>query len=217
MSIFSHKLRLSDNPPSASWRSGPRGFTLIELLAVTVIITIITLTMLLRQSSFDSTTVLRSVTYGVALSVRQAQVYGVSVLGANNAGAVTYAQAYGLYFGRTMPNTYLLYADFNRNGGYDNGETVKVFTLSPGYTIAEACVVQTSGVKNCTGSDDSAGTYTVDSVDIQFRRPNPDAVFNNNAGYVSAWVKVQAKSGTFRSVLITGPGQITVQAPGTLP
>ncbi|OGC88109.1 hypothetical protein A2419_01405 [Candidatus Adlerbacteria bacterium RIFOXYC1_FULL_48_26] len=211
MSIFSHTLRFSSKAKS------PRGFTLIELLAVTVIITIITLTMLLRQSSFDSTTVLRSVTYGVALSVRQAQVYGVSVLGTNNGGTVTYATAYGLYFQRNITNTYILYADFNRNGGYDNGEAVKVFTLSPGYTIPEACVVQSSGVKNCTGSNDTAGVYTVDSVDIQFRRPNPDALFNNNTGYVSAWIQVRSANGTTRSVLVTTPGQITVQPPGTLP
>lgn len=210
MLIFSHNSRFFG-------KKSPRAFTLVELLAVTVIITIVTMTMLLRQSAFDSSTVLRSTAYSLALSFRQAQVYGVSVLGSNNAGNISFAQAYGLHFGRTNPLTYILYADFNKNGGFDWGEEVKIFTLSNGYTISEACVVQSGGVKNCTGPNDTTGTYTVDSVDVQFRRPNPDAVFNNNAGYVSAWVQIKSPNGTTRSVMITAPGQISVQAPGTLP
>lgn len=214
MSIFSHKLRFSGKPP--------RGFTLIELLAVTVIITIITLTLLLRQSTFDSATVLRSVTYGVALSVRQAQVYGVSVLGSSNAGNVQYASAYGLYFDKTTPTSYILFADFNSNNVYDvANETIKVFSMSPGYTISELCVKLTSGSNRCTGSNDTVGTPTANTIGVLFKRPNPDAVVISDyrplETYVSAWVQVRAKSGATRSVLITGPGQITVQALGTLP
>lgn len=197
--------------------SRPRGFTLIELLTVTAIIVIITLVLLLRQSKFDSSTILRSVAYSVALSVRQAQVYGTSVLGSSNGSAIAYAPGYGLFFGRTSPQIYILYADFNNNGGYDAGEAVQTFTLNAGYTISEACVNFSNGTKNCTGADDTTGSHTIDSVNIVFKRPNPDAVFNANPAYVSSYIQVRSNDGTTRSVLITSAGQINVQPPATLP
>lgn len=213
MSIFSHNSRFSGKPL--------RAFTLVELLAVTAIITIITLVLLLRQSAFDSTTVLRSLAYSVGLSVRQAQVYGVSVLGSSNAGNVQYAPAYGLYFNKNTPSTYVLFADFNNNGAYDaSNETVKVFSVSPGYTISEVCQTRSNGTSRCTGTEDGTGAATITWATILFKRPNPDASFQNDRfveAYVSAWVQVKSPTGTARSVLVTTAGQITVQPPGTLP
>lgn len=219
MSIFS---RISF--PSGSRRHvravRPRGFTLIELLAVTTIIVIITLVLLLRQSKLDSSTILRSLAYSVALSVRQAQVYGTSVLGSASGAGVNYAPAYGLYFSSATPSSYVLFADFNNNGVYDSGtETVKVFSLNAGYIVSEACAKLTNG-QRCTGADDSTGSHTTNSVTILFKRPNPDAIFATDVGgesYVSGYVQVRSVDGTTRSVLITSAGQISVQAPGTLP
>jgi prepilin-type N-terminal cleavage/methylation domain-containing protein len=213
MSIFSHH----------TFRSGTkgRGFTLVELLVVASIIVIITMVLLLRQSRFNSATILRSIGYSVALSVRQAQVYGTSVLGSASGGLVSYAPAYGLYFNYASPSSYILFADFNNNGAYNSpGESVKVFSLNAGYTISEACAKLSNGQKRCTGSDDSTGSRSTNTVSILFKRPNPDAVFATDIGgenYASAYVQVRSGDGTTRSVLVTSAGQITVQPPGTLP
>ena len=56
-----------------------RGFTLIELLVVMSIMLILTSLFILRQQRFNSSTLLQSLAYSVALSVRQAQVYGTSI------------------------------------------------------------------------------------------------------------------------------------------
>jgi prepilin-type N-terminal cleavage/methylation domain-containing protein len=220
MSIFSHNLRSFGKFRRKAGKPA-RGFTLVELLAVTVIITVITLVLLLRQSAFDSSTILRSLAYSVALSVRQAQVYGVSVLG-QSGGSVQYAPAYGLYFSRTTPSSYVLFADYNNDQVYDpTSETVKVFSLSPGYLISEVCVKRGTGGNNrCTGIEDTTGVRTINYITILFKRPNPDAVFGSTKTtetYISAWIQVKSPGGTTRSVLVTGPGQITVQPPGTLP
>jgi prepilin-type N-terminal cleavage/methylation domain-containing protein len=211
MLISFHNLRSSGK--------SSRGFTLVELLAVTAIITIITLVLLLRQSRFDSSTILRSVAYSAALSMRQAQVYGVSVLGSNNAGPVTYAHAYGIYFAQNLPNNeYIIYADNNpANNQYDSGEEVKIFTLTPGYRISDACAILADGTtKRCIGPNNTQPPAQA-SIDIEFRRPNPDAVINNNASYVRAYIQIVSSDGTTRSVVLTTAGQITVQAPGTPP
>ena len=214
MSIFSHKLRFSGNT---------KGFTLVELLAVISIITVITLVMLLRQSAFDNSTILRSLSYSVALSVRQAQVYGVAVVGSSTPTAVVYAPAYGLFFDRATPKSYVLFADYNNNGVYDSAtETVKVFSITTGYAISEVCAKLTSAtaINRCTGTKDSSGVRTILTMSILFRRPNPDAIIKTNRtaeAYVSAWIQVKSPAGAVRSVLVTGPGQITVQPPDTLP
>lgn len=213
MSIFSHTLRSSGSP---------RGFTLIELLAVTAIMTVITLVLLLRQTAFDSSTVLRSLTYNIALSVRQAQVYGVAVVGSSTPSTTSvFASAYGIYYIRTVPTSYVLFADYDNNGLYDaTTEKVKTFSIRTGYQISEACTKLSSGVNRCTGSDDATGTRTISSVTILFKRPNPDAVIKTNRTTetnVSAWFQIQSPAGATRSILITTPGQITVQPPGTLP
>jgi prepilin-type N-terminal cleavage/methylation domain-containing protein len=199
----------------------PRGFTLIELLVVSAIIVIITLVLLLRQSKFDSSTILRSAAYSIALSVRQAQVYGTSVLGSSNGGSIAYAPAYGLYFNITAPTSYTLFADFNNNQSYDAvTESIKVFSLNNGYSLAEACAKLSNGTNRCTGSDDSSGLRTTTTLTILFRRPNPDAVFTTDVvgeSYTSAWVQVQSPDQNKRSLLVTAPGQITVQSLGTLP
>ena len=217
-----------------SRRSG-KGFTLIELLVVGAIIIIITTLFLLRQSKFDSSTILRSLAYSIALSMRQAQVYGVSVQGSSQGSSVTYASGYGLYFSAASPVSYILFADFNNNGQYNSGEDIKAFSLNNGYRISEICAL--NSLKNCSGQDDSTGAKTIDTLSVVFRRPNPDACISTTAlpplpspgsgsgvcgpgatqTFASAYIQINTQNGTTRSVTVSNTGAITTQGPGTPP
>src|SRR3569623_492425 len=137
---------------SHQWlRSGRRGFTLIELLVVISIMLILTSVFVLRQQRFNSSTLLRSLAYSIALSVRQAQVYGTSIressIGAFDAN--TSAKAYDVYFSSGSTGSYILFADNNNNGQYDSGENVQVFTLSTGYVISKFCATTSTSVQRC--------------------------------------------------------------------
>src|SRR3989344_6228445 len=73
-----HRLSLSKG-----WRRFTRsstGFTLIELLVVTAIIVIVTSLVLINNNRFGGTVLLQNLAYDMAPSVREAQVYGISVL-----------------------------------------------------------------------------------------------------------------------------------------
>jgi prepilin-type N-terminal cleavage/methylation domain-containing protein len=219
MSIFSPRYR-SSNIAKA-------GFTLIELMVVMAIMAIVTGVMLVNQSKFDSSTILRSLAYSVALSVRQAQVYGTSVLGTSTpqaacngfyASGVCYASAYGLYFTTGSPGQYILFADINSNGKYDVGEDAKVFSLGTGYSISQFCVTGTNvgnPVTQCSNT-------TISSLSIVFKRPNPDAFFtaldgsgNPIAGdtYTGATIQIQnqGSSGNTHTISVTSTGLISVQ------
>lgn len=193
------------------------------------IMMLITTTMVIRQNRFNSSTVLRSLAYSVALSVRQAQVYGVSVIGTttpqSNCGGgfysstgVCYAPGYGINvtWGTGNPTGYTLFADLNNNGKYDNGESVKVFTLGSGYQISNICATTGGGQQYCPSS---GLTY----LDIIFRRPNPDACFSTNltsntcttgaaAAYTSGYIQIQSIGDVTntRNVTVTATGQVSV-------
>lgn len=201
------------------------GFTLIELLVVTTIITVITLIMLLQQSKFDSSILLRGTAYSVALSVRQAQIYGTSVFGATTAAGTCptsptattcFAKGYGLYL--TPGNSYLLFADVNGNGQYDAGSDpiVKTFTLNR-YTISELCTLN-AGTYRCTGTDSSSGSASISSLTVLFKRPNPDACFladTDAAGtcnYATGIIQIKSNTGTVRFIKIYTTGQLDVQS-----
>lgn len=213
-----------------------RGFTVIEMLVVMGIMVLITTTLLVRQSSYNSSTVLRSLAYGVALSVRQAQVYGTSVVGTSTTSVACgsgyyntvtgncYASAYGVYFSTALssavPSSYVLFADLNGDGKYQTNEFVKSFSLGNGYVISNFCATNQASVQQCANT-------TISSLAIVFKRPNPDAQFvaldagNNpivgDTSYSSAYIQIQALANTAntKSVMVTVPGEVSVCVTGT--
>jgi prepilin-type N-terminal cleavage/methylation domain-containing protein len=195
-----------------SFNKKPRGFTLIELLVVITIMVIITATVLVRQARFDSSTLLRSLSYSIALTIRSAQVYGTSVLGVNN----VFAPAYGVYFNNA--SSYLLFADINNNGAYDSGvdSVVQTYQVGAGFQISKACGNPTVGVQHCW---QSAGGGDLSWLTIYFKRPNPDALFKSSIGvaFSSAYIQISSvnDSTNTHSITVSLTGEIAVGAAGT--
>ncbi len=196
-----------------------RGFTLIELIVVSAIIVVITAFMLFQQSKFNSATLLRSLTYSVALSMRQAQVYGTSVR-ESSLGSGVFGAGYGVYFPAGNTGQYYIFSDNNSNGVYDSGEELPQYALNPGYVIENICVTLSgSATQQCIKGTASLIT----SLTVYFRRPNPDACFATNtvpgacasaglpATYSVAYVQLKSTgNGDTRSVRVSANGQISV-------
>lgn len=206
------------------------GFTLIELIVVSAIILIITAFVLFQQTKFNSSTLLRSLTYSVALSVRQAQIYGTSVR-ESVSGSGVFGAGYGVYFPPGNTAQYYVFSDNNGNGAYDPdpdgagplvGEELPVYTLGTGYFVSNVCVTLLGGsTQQCY-----SGTGTlINTLTIFFRRPNPDACFATDvfpaacakgatAQYSTAYVQLKSTgNGDTRSVKVSSTGQIAVCAP----
>jgi prepilin-type N-terminal cleavage/methylation domain-containing protein len=200
-----------------------RGFTLIELLVVSMIIVLITAFVLFRQQGFNSSTLLRSLSYSVALSMRQAQVYGVSVR-ESASGSGVFAPGYGVYFGNSElvdQTHYLVFADLNGDGNYATGEELPRYTIGNGrgtdYSIKNFCAHSVTLGDKCGGSG-------ITKLTIYFKRPNPDACFATDQAtgacapggtpvYDYAYVQLKAAGSTdYRTVKITSTGQIEVCA-----
>lgn len=199
----------------------PRGFTLVELLVVSGIILFITSFIIFRQNQFNSSTVMRSLTYGIALSVRQAQTYGTSVR-ESTPGSGTFAQGYGVHFPSTGANadTYYQFTDsVTSNGFYDSGEALPSLLLGKPFRIMDLCTVAVNtGTLSCTPT----------TLTIFFRRPNPDACISANAvnscaigataAYSRAYIVLgNTNNSDTRAIKVTDTGQIAVCAPNVSP
>ena len=185
-----------------------RGLTLIELLVVITISSLISLVVLVNHARFSSSVLLGSLGYDIALSLREAQVYGLSVKQyANN-----FQVGYGVRFSGT--SSYFFFADTNANKVYDSGidAVVQTFTVGRGNTIARFCGVRSTGVTECS---DSGGGLAIDHLDVLFFRPDPDArISSNNPGFYSRGkIVVTSPSGETRTVTIESTGQISVANP----
>jgi prepilin-type N-terminal cleavage/methylation domain-containing protein len=205
MSIFSLHSR----------RSSTRGFTLIELLVVVALIVLITVVLMIRQARFDSSTLLRSLSYSVALTVRSAQVYGTSVRVVS--GSSTGAPAYGVYFNNA--SSYLLFADLNNNGVYDSGTDpiTQTYQIGAGFQISRFCGKLATGPLHCSDDAGSPISWLV----VYFKRPNPDALFSSSAtgeSYAGACVQLAAANDptNTHTVNVSSTGEIAVGVAGSI-
>ncbi len=148
-----------------------RGFTLIELLISAGIITVIAALILVRFNSFDSTILLKSFAYEIATTLREAQIYSLSVVNTGTGSAANFRYPYGISFTPGSTNyTFFRYNNISTSviPRYESAE-VNVLRLIPAaetMEIYDVCVTN-SGVNDCS----------LTRLDISFRRPEFSAIF----------------------------------------
>ncbi len=197
-------------------KSGERGFTLIELIVVTGIMVLISSLVLVNNNKFGGQILLRDLAYDVGLSLRQAQVYGISV---RRFGADNFSTGYGMHFELGSPTSYVLFADaVTANGIYDGCassaacELVESTTISRGFYIKELYV----------GPADAE--IPVTKLDILFKRPEPDACISANGAVTisaagectvnpneRAHIILSSPRGDTHGVVVEVTGQISVE------
>lgn len=159
---------------------------MIEMLVVLFIIAIITTVVITGQSNYNKTLLLTDTTYGVALSAREAQSFG---LASRKFGSVQ-NPGYGLHFSNAIPGSYTLFADTDAPPGapppancplgtpgtpeqkpgncrYDTTDgTVSTLAFSRGFTISKFC--GKAGLTRYCSTD----PVPLTTLDMVFTRPN---------------------------------------------
>lgn len=204
------------------------GFTLVELMVVVAIFGVLTTVVLYKNSDFNNSFLLTDVAYDVALTIRQAQVYGLNV---KNSGKIDagrgldgFNNGYGVYFerdsstGGATGNSAIFFADaFTASvplgsKTYDSGEELSTLVLSRGYKISRFCTIL-SGDSTPWCSGNTSG-HQLNKLAIVFARPNPDATISDNSGtfYSEARITVTSPDGTkSKTIRVTTAGQISIE------
>ena len=181
-----------------------RGFTLIEMLVVMAIFAILTSVTLASNSNFGTRITLETLAYDIALTIRQAQVYGIAVQ--RFGGDPNFDRGYGIHFDTSTPSSYQMFADIlSGNGLYDEGELVSANTIKGGYGISDICV---------RPQGQTSETCGLDELDILFKRPEPDAYIRSNANstlHELGRVVLLSPQGVSKTILVESSGQISVQ------
>lgn len=212
---------------SSTLSSQTQGFTLAELVVSIAIMLGIIAMVLSNQNTYTEGASLKNLANNIGLSLRQAQIYGISVKALPNTEDFT--SAFGIDFnltgGEGNNGLYLFFADrgsvkdgyYNYTGNWADcptggtSECLQKMTTSTGNIISSLCPIDSSDASVC-----SAG---VTRADITFLRPETSAnivLFGASgsqisfSGYRGVVINLDSVSGGKRSVRVYNTGQISV-------
>jgi hypothetical protein len=210
------------------------GFTIAELMVVGAIFAVITGIVVFRYGDFNSNILVTNMAYEIALTARQAQVFGLGARGFNESGANTFQFPYGLFI------------NMNDGSGDEEGETKQfIFFVdrsaegTSGYgrcsanssggtctcgNVEDECTEQVKIRQNIKITELRVGdsvnqvceTNPVEQLAITFKRPSPEArIVNQGTGETDkefAQIKIETNSSSVDPayVMIRKTGQISV-------
>ena len=182
-----------------------KGFTLIELLIVIAIFTLITSIVMANYKKFGSQMALRNTTYDMALTVREAQVYGISGRFQDKDDfspkpIIIMFDKNAQTDGNSLTHTFIMFRDVNGDNRQTNiNENIANFDLKNGFVIDDIIA--------------EPGNVSLSKVSIKFQRPEPDATIYDDSGQQYSAVRIIVKSVRNKkmSVYVESAGQISVQ------
>ncbi|MCX6718852.1 MAG: prepilin-type N-terminal cleavage/methylation domain-containing protein, partial [Candidatus Taylorbacteria bacterium] len=187
------------------------GFTLVELMVSIGIFVFMTALMIVKFGNFNQSILLTNLSYDIALTLRTAQTYGLSVQGSN----LSFRYPYGVAFcgisscagsslsggGRFTSQQMVMFADADSQGMYNSNDIpISTYTIKNGAKVLGFC-------DDVNGCSDSNGTKTsIKRVDISFMRPNPDAIICTSPILSGAGVEMMVSLAIFSMVAVVALG-----------
>jgi prepilin-type N-terminal cleavage/methylation domain-containing protein len=189
-----------------------KGFTLIELMITIGIFVFMTAVLLSKYNSFYSGTIFKNLAYDIALTIRQAQTYGISVKVADSSSSSNFNEAYGVHVELLVDPDFKKFrlSTFVPSGSvFTEKDIEQVYNLKNGARLFYPLVSKTGG---------PVSTTQVRFVNIIFRRPNPEAIICAKVAAIDLydcsynWTRLilRAPDGTSRTVEVNSAGQIKI-------
>ncbi len=196
-----------DNPRKGeNFKSKLSGFTLIELLITISIFVFMTALVMARYNDFYSGTLFKNLAYDIAITIREAQSYGISVK--YNEGGGSFNKAYGAYFPQGTGGVDFALASYSKSDNYLLRVAEKSYKLKHGATFNRLLI----------SSTDANDYVEASNVGIIFQRPNPEAIIcaTYNTEYkcnTYKFVKIEMKAANnvIKTVKVNSSGQIAIE------
>lgn len=190
-----------------------KGMTLVELIVVLGIFILVTGITIFDYNSFRSNISLQNLADEIALSVRKAQSYAIGVKSAEGG----FSDNFGIHFStkdttdgenNSSSKSFVLFVD-NKDNEYDSSgvcgqdsECLEVLTIKTEDKIVG--ILEEGGINN-----------DLETLDIIFKRPNPDAIFYVNGKEVFAQSMgvqiINTRSEKVKNIVISNTGQISIE------
>lgn len=189
-----------------------KGFTLIEMMITVSIFAFMTALVIIKYGTFNQGTLLTNMAYDVALAVRTAQTFGVSVRGMEDQ-TTAFDVSYGVLISEVSMcsdginnQKFILYQEDKNQSAYFSCDSYKysTYNLKRGAKISDICV----------GDSSTSCSTNPDNISIVFKRPDPSAIIRSSSGTRYAYAKITIKDSTgetSRDVEIRRNGQISVK------
>ncbi|MEX2369293.1 MAG: hypothetical protein WD552_02805 [Candidatus Paceibacterota bacterium] len=187
-----------------------QGFLLMEMLVAISVVLIFMTIAINERDDFARSVSLDNVAHEVALTIRQAQSYGISSQG-SDIGDDVYDFSYGVYFNLdSLPGAFRLvrYSTGSAGGDPNQEEVINEYQLPSHIHLAEFCTFD-SDIESASCDDEGSGI-------VVFTRPNPDARFftangNNQIDTNNIAVVLENDEGRKRTVVVNLTGYIYVE------
>ncbi|MFH0846007.1 MAG: prepilin-type N-terminal cleavage/methylation domain-containing protein [Patescibacteria group bacterium] len=175
-----------------------RGFSLMELLVTIAILMVVSGLVFFNQSQFNNSTLIENLAYEMSLAIRQAQSFGLQVKGIG----ADFDNGYGVYFEKDsdefliFSDTYPVTPNFVYDDGYD--EIIDRLKMTNKNRIDYLCIDE-----NCL----------VDTLNISFKRPNPNAIIKvDDSGTEGSEgsIHIISPKGLEKNINVNGVGQIYI-------
>ncbi len=184
------------------------GFTLIELLVTITIFVVLTGVALFNQSSVDNSVTIGNISYGIALTLKQAQNYGSGVRESpffSVTPATNFISAYGVSL-QKKTNYFTLFSDTQVNNVLDGDCSVGAAECLQKYSINRGNYISAL----CAGAN-SASCSPVTNLVVLFSNQKLDAlIYGDNVKQNYAKITVSSVKGATSSVNVSSIGQIYV-------
>lgn len=179
-----------------------KGFTLIELMVTVGIFALMTALLLAKYGTFNQGLLLTNLAYDVALTIRNAQSYGLNVKSAVRDDNF-FEYPFGVHFREGQQ--FIFFADKNipPNYSYDgSSEDLSITNIKGASKIDDIC----------SGTESSCDNG-ITKLDIIFKRPDPSAIIMTDISSSQSYAEItlKASDGSVKKVIIRKTGQITVE------
>lgn len=181
------------------------GFTLVETLVVVSIFVVISSMILANYPGFNDRFDLKRTISDIALSSRQAEAYGSGVKEFGTGSNIF--PGYGIYFQKSSPKDYIIFADINGNKTYDGpAELVQQFHISTSGSIYDICGNQKTNPPGTCNLSGLTVIYLRSPIGLDITVRGGDG---NN--YTDAEVIVRSARGLQSKLILWVSGQIAVE------
>ena len=181
-----------------------KGFTLVELMVSVGIFVMMTGLLLSKYGTFNQGILLTNLAYDVALTIRNAQSYGLNVKSSPTESvrfSNNFDNSYGVHFVNNTAS-FIFFADTVSYGQYTSSDVI----------VSNTSIQRGSKISALCAGSSSTSCNTASTLDITFKRPDPNAIINSGGSTFSyAEITLQATDGSLKKVIVRSTGQIAVQ------